>query len=242
MDRVICGTGMAWAKEDREPVDLIVFDMDGVLVDVGDSYRETIVRTVAHFTGREISRDLIQEYKNAGGWNNDWALTQRIAADLGVEVDYDSVVRQFNRFFVGVKGDGLVRHERWIPSPSLFERLATRWGLAIFTGRSRWELDLTLGRFGQGISFDPIVCADDVVHGKPAPDGLNLIRERHPSARLIYVGDTVDDARSARSAGVPFIGVAAAGHSARDELLLLFLREGASAVVENVNEIEDFLQ
>ncbi len=31
---------------------LIVFDMDGVLVDVSESYRETIVRTVEHFTGR----------------------------------------------------------------------------------------------------------------------------------------------------------------------------------------------
>ncbi len=35
---------------------LIVFDMDGVLVDVTESYRETIVRTVEHFTGRTISR------------------------------------------------------------------------------------------------------------------------------------------------------------------------------------------
>ena len=27
---------------------VIAFDMDGVLVEVGDSYRETIVQTVAH--------------------------------------------------------------------------------------------------------------------------------------------------------------------------------------------------
>ena len=30
---------------------LIVFDMDGVLVDVTESYRETIAHTVEHFTG-----------------------------------------------------------------------------------------------------------------------------------------------------------------------------------------------
>jgi HAD superfamily phosphatase len=34
---------------------LIVFDMDGVLVDVTESYRETIVRTVEHFTGARIA-------------------------------------------------------------------------------------------------------------------------------------------------------------------------------------------
>jgi len=32
--------------------EVLVFDMDGVLVDVSDSYRETIIRTVAHFTGK----------------------------------------------------------------------------------------------------------------------------------------------------------------------------------------------
>ena len=35
---------------------ILVFDMDGVLVDVTESYRETIARTVAHFTGVEITR------------------------------------------------------------------------------------------------------------------------------------------------------------------------------------------
>ena len=55
---------------------IIVFDMDGVLTEVSESYREAIVQTVEHFTGRRITRDLIQQYKNRGGWNNDWALSQ----------------------------------------------------------------------------------------------------------------------------------------------------------------------
>ena len=71
---------------------LIVFDMDGVLTEVSESYREAIVETVDHFTGQRVTRDLIQEYKNQGGWNNDWALSQKIAADLGVEVAYNDVV------------------------------------------------------------------------------------------------------------------------------------------------------
>ena len=44
---------------------LLVFDMDGVLVDVTESYRETIQRTVEHFTGRRISRPEIQDWKTA---------------------------------------------------------------------------------------------------------------------------------------------------------------------------------
>jgi phosphoglycolate phosphatase-like HAD superfamily hydrolase len=38
--------------------------MDGVLVDVTESYRETIARTVERFTGAAITREKIQEYKN----------------------------------------------------------------------------------------------------------------------------------------------------------------------------------
>ena len=37
---------------------LLVFDMDGVLVDVTESYRETIQRTVEHFTERRIGREV----------------------------------------------------------------------------------------------------------------------------------------------------------------------------------------
>ena len=220
---------------------IIVFDMDGVLAEVTESYREGVVRTVEHFTGERIERELVQQYKNAGGWNNDWALSQRICADLGQRVDYGTVVDYFNEIFIGQNGDGLIQRERWFPQPGLLERLGTRFGLAIFTGRLRYELDITLERFAPELAFDPIICAEHVANGKPAPDGLLAIRRMKPGRRLWYVGDTVDDARSARSAGVPFIGVLARAHSHREELQELFEQEKTAAIVENVNEIEDVL-
>jgi HAD superfamily hydrolase (TIGR01548 family) len=217
---------------------LIVFDMDGVLTEVSESYRAAIVETVAHFTGQHVSRDLIQQYKNQGGWNNDWALSQRIAADLGVDVAYNDVVDSFNEIFLGANGDGLIQRETWFPRPGLLERLSARCGLAIFTGRLRYEADISLRRFAADLRFHPIVCADDVANGKPAPDGLLAIQDRNPSAKLIYVGDTVDDARSASAAGVPFVGIAARSHSRRDDLIGLFQQENAIAILENINEIE----
>jgi HAD superfamily phosphatase len=220
---------------------LIVFDMDGVLTEVSESYREAIVQTVGHFTGRQITRDLIQDYKNRGGWNNDWALSQQIASDLGVEVDYGKVVDHFNEIFIGRNGDGLIQRESWFPHPGLLERLAKRSGLAIFTGRLRYEADISLRRFCNGLSFDPIICADDVTAGKPAPDGLFAIQRMKPGRKLAFVGDTVDDARSASAAGVPFIGIVAQSHSRREELTRLFEQERAVAILENVNQIEEAL-
>ena len=220
---------------------IIVFDMDGVLTEVSESYREAIVQTVAHFTGQQITRDSIQEYKNQGGWNNDWALSQKIAADLGVSVEYGDVVSAFNERFLGQNGDGLIRRERWFPRPGLLERLLTRHELAIFTGRLRYEADISLNRFASDLRFDPIICSDDVVNGKPAPDGLHSIQRMKPGRKLIYVGDTVDDARSASAAGAPFIGIAAESHSRRGDLVKLFEREKALAIIENINEIEGAL-
>jgi len=220
---------------------MIVFDMDGVLVEVGDSYRETICQTVFHFTGKMVTRDLVQDYKNRGGFNNDWLLSQVMARDLGVEVPYDTVVEKFNELFFGVirdgVPDGLMSRERWIPRPGLLEDFSRTFALAIFTGRLREEAMMTLRRFANGVRFDPLIGADDVLKGKPDPEGLLRIRAAHPGADLWFVGDTVDDARSARAAGVPFVGVAAAHVSKRERLLELFAQEQAAAVIENVNEL-----
>jgi len=220
---------------------VVVFDMDGVLAEVTESYREAIVQTVGHFTGRRIQRDLIQDYKNQGGWNNDWALSQKIAQDLGVTIPYETVVDYFNEIFIGKNGDGLIRREQWFPKPGLLDRLRQRFGLAIFTGRLQYEAEITLKRFAPDCVFDPLLCAEHVSRSKPDPEGLLAIQSRKPGRKLWYVGDTVDDARSARAAGVPFIGIAARNHSRRDEILRLFQQEQALAVFENVNEIEGAL-
>jgi HAD superfamily hydrolase (TIGR01548 family) len=213
----------------------LVFDMDGVLVDVTASYREAIARTVKHFTGLDVSPEQIQSYKNQGGWNNDWALAQKICIDFGEGVAYDNVVDYFQSIFLGP--DGLIHRERWVAGPGLFERLGCRYRLSIFTGRSREETDLTLARNADGIIFDPIVTAEDVERAKPAPDGLLRIASLIPGRELCYIGDTVDDARAARAAQVRFIGIA--GRNAH--LARLLEREGAAAVLETINQLETVL-
>ncbi|MEZ5402710.1 MAG: HAD-IA family hydrolase [Bryobacteraceae bacterium] len=226
--------------------EMIVFDMDGVLVDVTESYRETICQTVHHFTGRTITRELVQEYKNRGGFNNDWLLSQTIAADLGVPVAYETVVEEFNRLFFGTITDGipsgLMSRERWLPRTGLMERLAREYQLAIFTGRLRDEANLTLTQFARDIPFHPLIGADDVVRGKPDPEGLEKIRAGHPGTELWYVGDTVDDARSASAAGVPFIGIAGPEVPYRGRLLELFEEQNAVAVIADINEIPTILE
>lgn len=216
---------------------LIVFDMDGVLVDVTESYREAIVQTVLHFTGKRVPRSLIQKYKNAGGYNNDWKLSRKIASDLGVEVDYDTVVGYFNQIFFYSGDQSLIHRERWIAAPGLFERIGGKYDFAIYTGRLRVEVEVTLLRNADGLRFAPIVCHDDVLKGKPDPEGLLKIAAAEPGRKLWYAGDTVDDARCARAADVPFIGIAAASA----ELTALLTAEGAAGVLDDINQLETIL-
>ena len=222
-------------------MNLLVFDMDGVLVDVSESYRETIQQTVEHFTGKRITRETIQKWKNRGGWNDDWALSTAIIRAEGKDTDYDAVVQHFQGIFHGNGADGLIMRERWIARAGLLERLAERFQLAVFTGRLRWEAELTLRRFAPALQFQPIVGAGDVPNHKPAPDGLLHIAKLAPQAKLWYVGDTVDDARSAKAAGVPFIGIASRTSERRGELVELLQAEGAAAVLEDINQLETVL-
>lgn len=216
---------------------VLVFDMDGVLVEVNDSYREAIRATVLHFSGSPVSCDEIQDFKNQGGWNNDWLLSQRLIADRGKQVAYVDVVTYFNKVFLGENGDGLIRHERWLPEPGLLKDLGDKVALAIFTGRAQYEAEITLGRYAADIEFAPIVTDDSVPNPKPAPDGLLLIQNRYPDREIWYLGDTIDDARSAASAKVPFIGVSTP-HNARHEEIGNILREnGAFTVLSDINEL-----
>jgi HAD superfamily phosphatase len=213
--------------------DLLVFDMDGVLVDVTESYRAAIQATVKHFTGDEPSRTEIQDWKNRGGWNDDWQLSTRMIQERGGNTSYQEVVDYFQKLFHGDGTDGLILRERWLAANGLFDRLSDNHHLAIFTGRLRWEANVTLKRFLPD-RFDPVIGADDVMHTKPNPEGLHKICSATPHGKCWYIGDTIDDARASRAAEIPFIGIAAQNA----ELAGLLRAEGAITVLDDINSLE----
>lgn len=66
-------------------LNILIFDMDGVLIDVSKSYRKTIQKTIQFYfetcLGIErkrrdwITNEEISLFKSSGGFNNDWDLT-----------------------------------------------------------------------------------------------------------------------------------------------------------------------
>ncbi len=223
---------------------LIIFDIDGVLIDSTESFRRAAIEVVEMFTGEATTLERIAEIKNEGGYNNDADIALRLIHEAGYpEVTREEVMRAGEPLFMGADGawSGLMRHERWLPAEGLLERLAARAELSVFTGRGPSATLHSLGRFAPQVAFDPIMTSDLVENQKPAPDGLLKILERKPGCDPIFVGDIVDDARAARAAGVSFIGVTAPDAYHRQATVDLLLAEGARAVVAHVNEIEELV-
>ena len=213
--------------------DLLIFDMDGVLVEVTESYRATIQATVKHFTGNEPSHEEIQDWKNRSGWNDDHKLSTQLILERGHRIPHQEVVDRFQKIFHGDGTDGLILREHWVAVGGLFDRLSEHHHLAVFTGRPRWEANVTLNRFLPN-RFDPVIGADDVARTKPDPEGLHKICAEIPHGKCWYIGDTIDDARASRAAKIPFIGIAA-----RNAKLAQLLRaEGAIAVLDDINSLE----
>ena len=51
--------------------------------------------------GRTLTREHIQEYKNQGGWNDDWQLSHHIVRSTGVEATFEEVKAHFQAIFHG---------------------------------------------------------------------------------------------------------------------------------------------
>lgn len=217
----------------------VLFDLDGVLADVSGSYREAIVRTAESF-GVRVSREELQALKDAGDANNDWVVTQRVLENAGVRVPFDEVVARFQGVYLGdAKRPGLREGETLLTERKFFASLGTEYRLAVVTGRPRNEAVWFLQRFGIEAFFDAVICMDDAP-AKPSPEPVRLALEALGVRSAWMVGDTPDDIRSARGAGVLPIGMVPPGDDAKSARAVL-ASCGAARVLSSVEKLREML-
>jgi HAD superfamily phosphatase len=229
------------------PVQLnaLLFDMDGVLVDVSRSYRRAIEETVEHFTGRQIGENTIQRYKNYGGFEDDWKLTHAIVTDTAMEIPLSRIVEEFQDRYRGDDWDGFINEEPALIDDNTLDTLYNSGRvLGIVTGRpeeeAQWTLDhrnwtdyfpLLVGKEKQGERQKP--------HPFPLEHSLTMLAaagcEVAPE-EAVYVGDSVDDMRAAREAGMWAIGVVPPYVDTADHEPLL-KEKGAHLVIEDPNDL-----
>jgi HAD superfamily hydrolase (TIGR01548 family) len=285
--------------------DTVVLDIDGVLVDVADSYRRAIVESVERIYGETITQPAIQQFKDAGGFNNDWELTDavalyvlagrqgfplsietftdRIAASggglgaarsvVGDELDpapreraLDAWDRErlrdvFQQLYLGAElyreleggspelhTQGFIHDEPILLDAETREQLLDRFSVGVLTGRPEAEAEIALERVGLDIPAQHRFTMDDWDAGKPDPHALVTLAERFDGESIVFVGDTLDDVRTARNAaaddpsrtyhGVGVLTGGLTGEEGREK----YERAGASAVLDSVNDLPALLE
>lgn len=209
--------------EMNRAIALVVFDIDGVVRDVSNSYRRALADTVETFTegGFRPSQDDIDALKSEGIWNNDWEASRefifRYVEQQGGErshhpLDYDALVRFFQSRYRGPDPDhwtGYICDEPLLMTADYLETLtqeAIAWGF--FSGATRDSARFVLEQ-RLGLRSPTLVAMEDAP-GKPDPTGLQTT-VTHLEAQLaaadsaaalpvIYAGDTVADMQTVMQA------------------------------------------
>ncbi len=198
--------------EALKPRNMLVFDLDGVVFDVTNSYRYAIQKTYEHFAGKTCTPLEMQEAKNSGGLSNDWDLTKYLLEKEGICVDYPELVKIFQSIFYNPENEGTkgaIDNEKLVLDAEFFKTLDSKYDLAVFTGRPQNEAFYSLEKFKLKNFFSYFVCLEDVPHGKskPYPDGLNKIKEACYYNDICFFGDTVDDMKAGCDASVDVYGI-----------------------------------
>jgi HAD superfamily phosphatase len=195
------------------PRALVLFDIDGVIRDVGGSYRRALSETVHHYSGYRPTAAEIDALKGEGLWNNDWEACLELLRRRGTVSPlptFDDIVAVFSEAYFGGDPDGdpatwkgFIGNEPLLVPSEFFNSLTDSgfaWGFV--SGAEppscRYVLEKRLGL------VDPPLIAMGDAPDKPNPQGIlrlaALLMGRHEAPDLgplappvAYLGDTVTD-------------------------------------------------
>ena len=218
----------------------ILFDLDGVIADVSESYRATIMETCATY-GVSLTASEVAEVKGEGDANNDWIVSQRLLSRRGIQTSLSEVTKRFERIYQGDSTNpGLYQKEQMIPSFSLLSKLSQRLAIAIVTGRPKRDAEVFLTRFKLKELFSAVIVMEDAPL-KPNPAPVKLALSQLGIERAWMIGDTVDDIRAARQSAVIPLGVIAPADPNPSLARSQLLAAGASRVLDQLDDLLELL-
>lgn len=246
---------------------IVVFDIDGVIRDVGGSYRRAIADTVEQFTAGAYRPTMgdIDRLKSEGIWNNDWDASRELVyryfeqqnqTRSQVNLNFQTLIAFFQSRYRGEDPEnwtGYICDEPLLVSSEYFQLLTASdmaWGF--FSGAMRDEALYVLeGKLN--LNLPPLIAMEDAP-GKPDPTGLfqviEQLEEQNANTPVIYMGDTVADIYTVEKAKQEqpsriWVGVGVLPpHVQEDEERCQSYRQklleaGAKVVLKNIEELTE---
>jgi HAD superfamily hydrolase (TIGR01509 family) len=180
---------------------LIAWDFDGTLVDS----RPLIEAGMAH------ALDALGQPRTV---MHEWLKYVGLPVETGIRNTFDPLGLDGDTVLKAYRSFGHIENEHMLQPfdgiPELLEELRARGQrMGVATSKRTVPLMRQMARFGWEFFFDPIITPDDVTHGKPHPETLELMQTRTGlgPADILMVGDTPFDLDMARAAGVPSLAV-----------------------------------
>jgi phosphoglycolate phosphatase len=183
---------------------LVVFDLDGTLVDSSDDIATAFARTVEHLAPgtTPLETAVVRSLIGNGARN----LVERGLARLGLPHATADVLPLFLEEYRGC----LLDTTRLYPGTSdALAALAPR-VLAVLTNKPGDLSRAILDGLGVGRRFSRVLGSGDGPPSKPDPAGLRLLMQEAGATAVetLLVGDSPVDVATARAAGVEVAGVA----------------------------------
>jgi len=175
----------------------LIFDLDGTLADTLSDLHNAINEALRQIDRPEVSRQYTQ--KAVGPGKAAFLKAVLPEGDDNIEV-------QFLECFRKIYWDNCLKETSLYPG---IDRVLNRFSdrkLAVATNKPRHFSEKILSGLGVLSFFQLIVGPDDVTHAKPHPEMLFKIlnnTDSQPSSTL-FIGDTVEDMKAGKSAGLKF--------------------------------------
>ncbi|WMJ71468.1 phosphoglycolate phosphatase [Stenotrophomonas sp. 24(2023)] len=181
------------------PYPLVVFDLDGTLVDSAADIAEALNRTLEELGVARVAEATVL------GWIGDGVrrLVEQAVEAVGLPVDMAAVMPRFMVHY----GECLLRSPQLFTGvPEALAQLRERnVPLAICTNKPAALVPPLLQHLGIGDAFAQVLGGDSLPQRKPSGEPLRHIAAHFglAPAQCLMVGDSITDYRAARDAGMP---------------------------------------